>query len=59
MLRNQYSYPVMSFGIETEADYMPDRASIVNAIGGVSYRLERPDAGVRRGPQPAGHVPAL
>ncbi|HOD15447.1 MAG TPA: UDP-N-acetylmuramoyl-L-alanyl-D-glutamate--2,6-diaminopimelate ligase [Spirochaetota bacterium] len=46
LLRNQYSYPVMSFGIDHEADYMPDRASIVNAIDGVSYRMERPDAGV-------------
>jgi UDP-N-acetylmuramoyl-L-alanyl-D-glutamate--2,6-diaminopimelate ligase len=46
LLRNQYSYPVMSFGIEREADYMPERASIVNAITGIRYAMERPDAGV-------------
>ncbi len=46
LLRNQYSYPVKSFGIEHEADYMPEGAGIVNAIDGVRYRMERPDAGV-------------
>jgi len=47
LMRNQYSFPVMSFGIEQEADYMPERASIVNAITGIRYTMERPDAGVQ------------
>ena len=59
LMRNQYSYPVKSFGIETEADYMPDRASISNTIDGAE--LPPGAAGRRRrgGPQPAGHLPAL
>jgi UDP-N-acetylmuramoyl-L-alanyl-D-glutamate--2,6-diaminopimelate ligase len=36
----------MSFGIDSEADYMPDRKSIENAINGVRYVMERPDAGI-------------
>ncbi|MBN1498259.1 MAG: UDP-N-acetylmuramoyl-L-alanyl-D-glutamate--2,6-diaminopimelate ligase [Spirochaetes bacterium] len=46
MMRNSRTYPMVSFGIETEADYMPDPGAIANSIRGLSYRLARPEAGV-------------
>ncbi len=46
MMRNNYSYPIASFGIETEADYMPEPGAISNTMRGLSYRLARPDAGI-------------
>ncbi len=46
MMRNQYSFPVKSFGIETESDYMPLAGSISNSMHGLSYRLGRPEAGL-------------
>ncbi len=46
LMRNQYSYPMKCFGMETECDYMPDKRSIQNSIRGLSYRLERPVPGV-------------
>lgn len=46
MMRNNYSYPIASFGIETEADYMPEPGAISNTVHGLSYRLARPDAGI-------------
>jgi UDP-N-acetylmuramoyl-L-alanyl-D-glutamate--2,6-diaminopimelate ligase len=46
LIRNHYSYPVISFGIDVEADYMPDRDSISNTIRGLSFSLARPDAGI-------------
>ena len=46
MIRNQYSYPVKSFGIDTEADYMPEPGTVSNTIGGRELRLARPDAGI-------------
>ncbi len=46
MIKNHYSYPVKSFGIETESDYMPLAGTIRNTLDGLSYRLGRPEAGV-------------
>ncbi len=46
MLRNRYSYPIKSFGVETGSDYMPMAGSISNTMHGLSYRLGLPDTGV-------------
>jgi UDP-N-acetylmuramoyl-L-alanyl-D-glutamate--2,6-diaminopimelate ligase len=46
MMRNQYSFPIKSFGVETGSDYMPQAGSISNTIHGLSYSLGLPDAGV-------------
>jgi len=46
LIRNQYSYPITSFGIDCEAAYMPEQRSIKNTIHGLNFTLERPDAGV-------------
>jgi len=46
MMRNHYSYPVKSFGIETASDYMPLAGSVNNSMHGLSYRLGLPDTGV-------------
>jgi len=46
LIRNQYSYPITSFGIDCEAAYMPELRSTHNTIHGLRYMLERPDAGI-------------
>jgi UDP-N-acetylmuramoyl-L-alanyl-D-glutamate--2,6-diaminopimelate ligase len=46
LIRNQYSFPITSFGIDSEAGYMPEQRSINNTMHGLSYTLERPDAGI-------------
>lgn len=37
-----FSYPFMSYGIETDADLFSPAKSIENAIDGISYTLEKP-----------------
>ncbi len=46
MMRNHYSYPIKSFGIETASDYMPLTESIRNTLHGLSYRLALPEPGI-------------
>lgn len=46
LLRNKYSYPVKTFGVDSEADFMPRPGSVKNTIDGLSYELERPESGV-------------
>ena len=37
------SYPLMSYGVETDADLFSPAESIENTIDGISYRLEKPE----------------
>ncbi len=41
--RGAYTFPVASFAVEGEADYMPEPGSVVNATSGLSYRLALPE----------------
>ncbi|MBN2158285.1 MAG: UDP-N-acetylmuramoyl-L-alanyl-D-glutamate--2,6-diaminopimelate ligase [Spirochaetes bacterium] len=46
LMRNHYSFPMKTFAIDSDADYMPDPASIDNSIHGLRYTLQRPDPGL-------------
>jgi UDP-N-acetylmuramoyl-L-alanyl-D-glutamate--2,6-diaminopimelate ligase len=46
LMRNHYTYPITSFGIDCEASYMPNKSGIQNTIHGLSYTLDRPDPGI-------------
>ena len=46
LLRNRYSYPLKTFAVDSEADYMPLTGSVKNTIEGLSYELGRPDTGI-------------
>ncbi|OHD71071.1 MAG: UDP-N-acetylmuramoyl-L-alanyl-D-glutamate--2,6-diaminopimelate ligase [Spirochaetes bacterium RBG_16_49_21] len=46
LIKNQYAYPLKSFGVDAESDYMPEKGSVNNSIRGLSFRLERPFPGL-------------
>ncbi|PKL37605.1 MAG: UDP-N-acetylmuramoyl-L-alanyl-D-glutamate--2,6-diaminopimelate ligase [Spirochaetae bacterium HGW-Spirochaetae-1] len=52
--RNNYSYPIVSFGVDSDAYFRTDRKSIVNEISGLSYVLESPEKGLSVSLQLAG-----
>ncbi len=45
--KNNYSYPFISFGLSAEALFKPIDESIVNAISGLSFVMEKPERGFK------------
>jgi UDP-N-acetylmuramoyl-L-alanyl-D-glutamate--2,6-diaminopimelate ligase len=42
-----YGYPVLGFGVSNGSDYKPVKKSILSSLKGVSYRLEKPEGGIK------------
>jgi UDP-N-acetylmuramoyl-L-alanyl-D-glutamate--2,6-diaminopimelate ligase len=43
--KNIFPYPVFSYGVDNDADYMPVGESVRNTMEGISYSMKKPEPG--------------